>query len=85
MSSSRAGSLSVTIGTGAPSAGTSRPRTKTSRPGHGQRSAPSAGSNVVRPISTASQLCWNAGHPWVWPGTKSGSATSAGQPSGVVT
>ena len=59
--------------------------TNTSRPGHGQRSFLRAGSNVVLPISAASQRTWNSGKPWLLPETKAGSAISAGHPSGVVT
>ena len=50
----------------------------------GQRSDSSAGSNVVRPISAASQPSRNSRMPWLSPGTKLGSANSAGQPSAVV-
>jgi hypothetical protein len=49
------------------------------------KSLPSAGSNVVRPIRAASQSAWNSLIPWLCPEVKAGSATTAGQPPGVVT
>ena len=49
------------------------------------RSAFTAGSNVVRPISAASVPCRNSWMPWLSPEAKAGSASCAGHPSGVVT
>src|SRR4051794_30807014 len=81
--SRRAGSLSTTTSSGVPS-GRCEPSTNTSSPGHGQRSARSAGSKVVRPISTASQRSWNSTKPYL-SGEYEGSTSWTGQPSGVVT
>src|ERR671930_419420 len=78
-----AGSLSTTTSSGVPD-GRCDPRTKTSTFGQGHRSAPSAGSNVVRPMSTASHASWNSTKPNV-AGSNVGSASWAGQPSTVVT
>jgi hypothetical protein len=83
-SSSRAGSLSVTTWSGVP-AGRSEASTNTFSVGQGQRSLLRAGSNVVRPMSAASQPSRNSRMPWLSPETKAGSAVSAGQPPGVVT
>jgi hypothetical protein len=43
--------------------GRCKPRTNTSSPGHGYRSAPSAGSNVARPMTTAARPCWESAKP----------------------
>jgi hypothetical protein len=83
-SSNLAGSLSTTTWSGVPG-GRREPSTNTFRFGHGHRSLLRAGSNVVRPISAASQPSRNSRMPWLWPETNAGSAVSAGHPLGVVT
>ena len=75
----------MTIPSGAASGSGLEVRTKTSRPGQGHFGAPSAGSNVVLPISAAPVVSSSSGNPYESRPAHPRIESTTGHPSGVAT
>src|SRR4051794_28055448 len=75
--------VTCTTSSGVPSGSGRELTTYTRRSGQGHHGLPTAGSNVVRPMATATVVAVNSGIPWLSLGLNSVTLVMAGQPSGA--